>query len=194
MAGLKPFFLTGANAKIMVNNKTLAYVNNLTYSINVNHATPTVLGMYEPSSVEPLSYVVTGSFSVVRYIADITSDTGSSPVGVQERGNGVGSWGAESASQKFGAGLDFGSSADGRVYDNLNPKELHKATGFQIEIYQKFNGGQRAVAKIRGARITKADFSLSKKSVATQTFNFTATYADEDSFIADFSGLGQQFS
>jgi hypothetical protein len=50
------------------------------------------------------------------------------------------------------------------------------------------------VAKIRDARITASDFQIDKKSTAMQRFSFTALYADEDSFIADFSGDGQQFS
>lgn len=47
MAGVKPMFLTGANAKIKVNGITLAYCTNLSYSVKVAHATPTVLGMFE---------------------------------------------------------------------------------------------------------------------------------------------------
>lgn len=49
------------------------------------------------------------------------------------------------------------------------------------------------VANIRNCRITQADFSINKKGVATQRFNFVALYVDEDSFVADFSGVGQQF-
>lgn len=195
MAGMKPFFLTGANAKIRVNGKVLAYVTNLSYSVQVNHATPRVLGMYEPSSVEPLSYTVTGSFTVARYIADIKDDVGgTSPNGVSDRGNGIGGWGPESNLDKFVAGLDIKKgAADGRAYENLDPSKMNKATTFNMEVYQKFNGGQRSVANIRDIRITRADFNVGAKSVANQTFNFTALYVDEDSFVADFSGNGQQF-
>jgi hypothetical protein len=34
---------------------------------------------------------------------------------------------------------------------------------------------------------------MTKKGAATQRFNFIALYVDEDSFVADFSGKGQQF-
>lgn len=192
---MKPFFLTGANAKIRVNNTTLAYVTNLSYSVNVNHATPIVLGMYEPSSVEPLSYKVTGSFSVVRYIADITDDIGGSqPDGVSQRGNGIGNWGPDGTLNKFADGFDIKKGIDGRAYENLDPSTMKKSSTFDIEVYQKFAGGQRSVAKIRDVRITKADFNLGSKTVANQTFNFTAIYVDEDSFVADMSGAGQQFT
>ncbi len=187
MAGVRPFFLTGANAKIKVNNRTLAYCTNLSYSVKVSHATPTVLGMYEPSSIEPTGYQVTGSFSIIRYVADVANEvSGQHPHGVENHGNGIGNWGTNDVS--------FSNLTDGRAYENLNPLRLHTATGFNIEVIQKTEGSNITVAKIRDARITQANFSLSKKTAATQTFNFTALYADEDSFIADFSGLGQQFS
>ena len=187
MAGVRPFFLTGANAKIKVNGKTLAYCTDISYSVKVNHATPTVLGMYEPSSVEPLGYSVTGSFSVIRYVADVSNEiSGKHPVGTKNEGNGIGNWGDNNVSAS--------NLADGRAYENLNPQKMNRATTFNIEIIQKTEGVNVAVAKIRDVRITQANFMLSKKAAAKQTFNFTALYADEDSFLADFSGLGQQFA
>lgn len=181
MAGMKPFFITGANAKIKVNDRTMAYVTNLSYSVQVNHATPRVLGMYEPTSVEPTGYIVTGSFSVVRYIADATDSSGTQPNGTSSKGNGVGYWGKT-------------KPTDGRAHEALNPSKLKNATGFDIEIFQKACNANIAVARIKGARITKADLNMGAKRLTTQTFNFTAIYADEDSFLADSSGTGQQFA
>jgi len=193
MAGVRPFFLTGANAKIKVNGKTLAYCTNLSYSVKVKHATPTVLGMFEPSSVEPLGYLVTGKFSVVRYVADAVDRQGAvssgAPAGSKNTGNGIGNWGDNNVS--------FSNLADGRAYENLDPKRLDKATGFDIEVFQKIGGSDQAnlsVARIRDTRITQADFAITKKAAATQSFNFTALYVDEDSFLADFSGTSQKFS
>lgn len=189
MAGVKPFFLTGANAKVRVNNRTLAFCTNLQYSVTVNHATPRVLGMYEPTSVEPISYLVTGTFSIVKYVADAKNNiTGKSPNDTSETGNGVGSWGEGGLNNIVDLQGD-----DGRTHESMDPSKLHTATGFEIYVYQKIDGGQQSVARIRDARITKADFSMSKKNAATQTFQFTALYADEDTFVADFSGRGQQF-
>lgn len=194
MAGMKPFFLVGANAKIKVNNMTLAYCTNLSYSVQVNHATPRVLGMYESTGIEPLSYSVTGSFTVVRYVADVKNSTGGKvPVGVDEGGNGIGNWGPEGLADKLKAGFNTGAP-DGRAYDSLNPSKMDRSTGFEIYVYQKLPGGdQQSVARIKEARITRADFNLGVRSPATQTFQFTAVYADEDSFLADFSGQGQQW-
>ena len=195
MAGMRPFFLTGANAKIRVNMKTLAYCTNLSYTVDVKHATPTVLGMYEASSVEPMSYKVSGSFSVIRYVADMVSDVGGhSPHGVQATGNGIGAWGPEGLVDKALAGFNISKGVDGRAYEDLNPSKLDKATTFNIQVYQKFAGGQRSVVEIRDVRITRATFNIASSTAATQSFNFTALYVDEDSFKADFSGSGQQFA
>jgi len=200
VAGLRPFFLTGANAKIKVNNATLAFCTDLSYTITVNHATPQVLGMYEGSSVEPLSYRVTGSFTIIKYTADAVSDViGADPAGVSPRGNGVGAWTKEeNAIKQFIKGFDIKNGPDARADQSLNPKELSKAAGFTIEVFQKLEAGSAIdsipVAKIRDCRIIEAGFTLNKKNVAMQTFKFSALYVDEDTFRADFSGLGQQFT
>jgi len=95
MAGTIPFFLTGANAKIRGNNKTLAFCTNMSYSIKVSHINPKVLGMYEGHSIEPTGYEVTGSFSIIKYtrgMADMHDDLHGTklPDGVQSSGNGLG--------------------------------------------------------------------------------------------------------
>lgn len=194
MAGVRPFFLTGASAKIRINNVTLAYCTNLSYSVTVNHASPKVLGMFESTGIEPLSYSVSGSFSVVRYVADVASNNdGVTPNGVNNGGNGIGNMGPDGVGKRLVAGINP-NQTDGRTYDNLNPGKLDQAVGFEIVIFQKLSNGKlQSVAKIREARITKADFSIAKGAPAIQTFQFSALYVDEDSFLADFSGRGQQF-
>lgn len=206
MSGTKPFFITGANAKIKLNGKTMAFCTDLSYSIQVLTQTPKVLGMYEGSSVEPLGYTVSGSFTIIRYVKDVASSVGGTrPNGVAENdaGNGVGNWGGV-----WGGKLgDFlarnGIGNDGRANEALDPSKFQNGTTFDIQVFQKVDNRVNltdgasidsvGVANIRNARITQADFSLTKKGVAMQRFNFVALYADEDSFVADFSGQGQQF-
>jgi hypothetical protein len=190
MAGMAPFFLTGASAKIKVNGRTVAFCQDFSYSVTVRHVTPKVLGLYESSSIEPLSYEVAGSFSVIRYVKNLKSvmqEAGFKvPADVSNRGNGIASLGSETQTA-------FGS--DGRAGDNLDPAALKYATFFDIEVYQKTAEGQSAVARIRSCRIDQADFSLSGKAApAVQRFGFKAIFADEDSFIAGFSGVGQNFA
>lgn len=193
MAKLAPFFLTGANAKVKVNNKTMAFCTDLSYSVQVNHAAPKVLGMYEAGSLEPLSYEVSGTFTVIRYVADaasINQNQGfSTPVGVSDKGNGVGAIGPDNPIAK-----NLGN--DGRTQDALNPQTFDNATYFNIEVFQKMaNGESLGVARIRDCRINRADFSLAGKTApAMERYSFRALYVDEDSFLAGFSGNGQQFT
>lgn len=204
MSGIRPFFITGANAKIKLNGKTLAFCTDLSYSVQILTQTPKVLGMYEGTSVEPLGYTVSGSFTIIRYVKDIASEIGGNkPFGVAENdaGNGVGNWGGVWGG-KLGDFLSRnGIGNDGRANEALDPSKFQNGTTFDIQVYQKVDkrSGNRAnidnvgVANIRNCRITQADFSLTKKGVATQRFNFVALYVDEDSFVADFSGVGQHF-
>lgn len=174
---MNPFFITGASAKLLVNNKTMAFCTDLSYSIQVITQTPKILGLYEGSSVEPLGYSVSGSFTVIRYAKHAVSNTGSQPHNAVDKGNGMGNW----PDKGIGAASDI----------QLNPADLSKGSSFDITVYQKTPHGNIGVANIRNARIVQADFTLSKKGLAMQRFNFVALYADEDSYRADLSGTHQ---
>jgi hypothetical protein len=180
MSGLKPFFINGANVKIKLNGKTMAFCTDFMCSVQIITQTPKILGMYEGSSVEPLGYNVSGSFTLIRYAKNAVANVGGkNPDGTVNSGNGMGNWGDSG----IGAATDI----------QANPADLQNGSSFDIEVYQKTDSDSNSlgVVKVRSARITQADFGISKKSLATQRFNFVALYLDEDSFRADFSGLGQ---
>lgn len=184
MSGIKPFFITGANSKIKLNGKTMAFCTDISCSVQILTQTPKVLGKYEGSSVEPLGYTVSGSFTLIRYAKNAVSNIKGAPRHTVNSGNGMGNW----TDTGIGAATDI----------QANPADLSNGSTFDIEIYQKTEPSlgkfdQLGVMRIRNARITQADFSLSKKNVATQRFNFVALYADEDSFRADFSGQSDLF-
>lgn len=67
MAATIPSFLTGANAKIKINDVVMAFATDIQYSIAVAHASPRVLGRYEVEEHQPLKYDVRGSFTIIRY-------------------------------------------------------------------------------------------------------------------------------
>jgi hypothetical protein len=144
MSGVKPFFITGANAKIKLNNKTLAFCTDISYSVQVLTQTPKILGMYEGSSVEPLGYSVSGSFTIIRYAKDAKANIGGkAPNGTtaNDTGNGVGNWGGV-----WGGTIgDFlarnGVGNDGRANESLDPSRFANGVTFDIEIYQKTPGG-----------------------------------------------------
>ena len=138
MSGVRPFFITGANAKIKLNGKTLAFCTDLSYTIQILTQTPKVLGMYEGSSVEPLGYNVSGSFTVVRYIKDAKRATNSNirDVASNDAGNGVGNWSGAWGNGLFdSAALGFGN--DGRANEALDPSRFDNGTTFDIQVYQK---------------------------------------------------------
>jgi hypothetical protein len=218
MSGRASFFPTGANCKIKLNGVTLAYATDLQYRVSIPHQTPTSLGNYEVSSIEPLSYKVSGSFTIVRYIEGAVSRAVANglapPNGTHNDGNGVGSWTPNRGDGiKNAIANTIGKPNDGRAHHSLDPSKLQDAVQFDIEIYQKvlpkevefvstallpfgqvktFTEEYSGVARFRNVRIVDAVTALNKRSAMTQTFNFIAQYLDEDSFLADPSGQGQQ--
>lgn len=153
--------------------------------------------MYEGTSVEPLGYSVTGSFTVIRYAKDAFKNIGGKkPSGVADNdaGNGVGNWGGVWG----GTAGDFlaqnGVGNDGRANEALDPSKFANGTTFDIQIFQNTENGEIGVANVRNARITSANFSVNKRGAATEQFYFTALYVDGDAFRADFSGLAQHFT
>jgi hypothetical protein len=145
MASTKPTFITGANAKIRLNGKTLAFCQDFTCSVQILTKTPKVLGKYEGDSVEPLGYVVSGSFTVIRYAKGIRGALGDGhfPHGLAENdaGNGVGNWGTAWGG-KLGDKLSRnGIGNDGRAHEALDPSKFSNGTTFDIQVFQKIPVG-----------------------------------------------------
>jgi hypothetical protein len=185
-----PFFFSGNNAKITVNGVTLAFATNIQYSVNVKHAAPRVLGMYEAHTLEPLMYEVTGSFTVIRYVKGLKKyleDEGiTAPPDVSNLGNGIGSW------TKSDKKVKNVLTGEGNAASSFDPSKLHNSMMFDIELFQIAEKIEQGMfAKLRDCRITGSDFKIEKRGIANQTFRFQACYADEDSFNAIFSGQGQ---
>jgi len=137
-----PFFLTGANAKIILNNKTVAYCTNINYRVSVKHATPRVLGRFEVETIQPLSYDVSGTMTLIRYAAGIKeffeAEKVGAPSAVSASGNGLGSYGPSGLA---GIAASLGipnadSQFDGAVDENLIPGRLFQSKLFNIEIRQ----------------------------------------------------------
>lgn len=195
MANVAPFFITGANCKLKINGVTLAYATDLSYNVSIPHARARSLGSYETNSFEPLSYDVSGSFTVVRYVDDLKSRLENlglgTPNNVSNLGNGVGGWTTLRDNSAGGILLSgLGNGVDGRADRSLNPSSFQDGVTFDIEIYQKMpNGDSLGVARMRNARITSMNSSISKRSNMTQTFQFIAQFLDEDSFLADASSI-----
>lgn len=141
MAGKVPFFLTGANARILLNNKTMAYATDVTYRISVKHASPRVLGRFEVEVHQPLAYDVTGTLTVIRYARGLKDYYKSGvPNGVNNAGNGIGSMGLSSFGGVLGSALGLPSADgqfDGKADEAFNPSRFFQSKMFNIEIRQK---------------------------------------------------------
>jgi hypothetical protein len=233
MSGRTPFFLTGANARILLNNKSVAFATDVSFKITVKHASPRVLGRYEVEVIEPLSYDVMGSFTVIRYARGLKNYLGgNTPNDAANKGNGIGSFGLAAFGGPVGSAIGLPTSDgqwDGKADEAFDPSRFFQSKMFDIEIRQKvpvildtgtgangimgitksfFKGLDDALVKnvtnptntettvvlLRDCRIEEADFRLSKRGVATQTFTFKARYADEDTQLARKSGVGQELS
>lgn len=165
MAGVRPTFLTGAAAKIRLNGKTVAFCQDISCTVQILTQTPKVLGKYEGDSVEPLGYIVYGSFSIVRYAKGIKGALGGNafPKGLaaNDAGNGVGNWGTVWG----GTVGDFlsrnGIGNDGRAHEALDPSKFSGGTTFDIQIYQKVDtrggGGAGSADAVTGAISTVTD-------------------------------------
>lgn len=144
MAGKVPFFLTGANARILLNNKTMAYATDVSYRIAVKHASPRVLGRFEVEVHQPLAYDVTGTFTVIRYSRGLKDYyDGGTPSDVNNAGSGIGSMGSGSLGGTVGSALGLPSASgqfDGKANEAFNPSRFFQSKMFNIEIRQKVVG------------------------------------------------------
>lgn len=198
MAGKTPFFLSGGNARILVNNKTAAYATNVTYRISVKHATPRVLGRAEVEAIQPLTYDVTGSLSIIRYGRGLQSYFGNrAPQGVDNKGNSMGSYGLSSVGGVIGGALGLPNSSgqfDGSPNEAFDPSRFFQSKMFNIDIRQKLPDSETVAVLLRDCRFEDLSFQLDRRGVATIQLTFRARYADGDDIIARKSGVGQELS
>lgn len=174
MAGIKPSFVTGANAKIKAGDLTLAYAQDVSYNVTVTTIPIETMGRYEVVSNEPVAYFVDGTLSVIRY----TSVAGGL-AGAAATGNGVGNW-------------DFNNPNGTDAGQHFDPAQLLASQTWDLEIFQKSDdGGQivtTRVVKVKDCRLTRKGGAINKRGVLVEQFSFNAILADDDSMTAERSG------
>ena len=176
MANMKPGFLTGANAKIKMFGKTIAYCADVSYNISVQTIPIESMGKYEVHSNEPVAYSVDGSFSVIRYtkrattaaiggvIADAAAGTGNEP-----------------------SAINAGSG--GKASEHLNPAKLLISQTFDLEIFEKHATGEAQVTKVIDCRLTRRGMSLNKRGVMVDNYAYVGIlHQDSDAATADQTG------
>ena len=193
MSGQTPFFLTGGNARILLNNRTVAFATDVSYRITVNHASPRVLGRFEVETIQPLSYEISGSMTVFRYGRGIQSFYASaSPKDVDNAGNGVGSFGLPSFGGALGGALGLPTADgqwDGSPDDSFNPSRMFQSKMFNIEIRQKVaSSGNLNKSGWQPNNLADASFT-SKKGL--QTFGQGVLDAVNDALVKDKGASGK---
>jgi hypothetical protein len=182
MSGMKPSFITGANAKIQLGGKTFAYASDVAYQVAVDTIPVETMGRYEAVSNEPVNYSVRGNLSVVRY----TAIAGGNKIpGATSKGNGLGNATDQSGNQ---------------MSDQIDPGNLLFSTTWDLAVYQKVEasaaaGGAVATTtattefiKITDCRFTSKSAELTKRGLMVDRFSFVGILAMDDSFTAATSG------
>lgn len=175
MAGKKPSFVTGANAKIKAGDLTIAYAQDVSYNTTVTTIPIETMGRYEVVTNEPVAYFVEGTLSVIRY-TKIAEENAMS--GAAKDGNGVGNW-------------NFQTGGTGS--EHVNPGQLLASQTWDLEIFQKFADSGGAVqseeaVSVRDCRFTRKGGAINKRGVLVEQFAFSAILIDDDSFDASESG------
>lgn len=182
MAGKKPSFITGANAKIKVGGKTFAYAADVSYQVAVDTIPIETMGRYEAVTNEPVNYSVAGELSVVRYTG--IAKTNGMP-GTNTGGNGLGR-------------VDYTTGGNGA--NELNPGNILFSQTWDLSVFQKEQlaataaGGTATVTDsvefitIKDCRFTRKSSALNKRGILVDRLAFVGIIADDESFDASFSG------
>ena len=177
MAGLKPAFVTGATAKIRLGGMTMAFAQDVSYNVNVTTYPIETMGRFEPISIEPISYNVSGSLSVIRYTRRAAEQA---MTNAYVNGNGIGQWNMPEGLGSVGS-------------HHINPGKMFISETFDLEIFQKTEQAGTIdtdiqIAKVIDCRFTSMGSSISKRGVLVQQFAFQAVLVGDDSFTAERSG------
>jgi len=171
MSKVRAGFVTGANAKIMIDNVTVAYATNVGYDINVQTIPIEGIGRYEVWSNEPVSYSCSGSLSIIRYTKR-ASESGISKVDAD--GNTVD---------------QVPTGASGNLAQHLDPSKLLVSETFDIKIFEKTKdaANEYRVIEIRDCRLTRRSGNLDKRGILMDQFTFVGVLAGDAG--ADNTGL-----
>lgn len=190
MSGIKPSFITGATAKIKAGNKTLAYAQDVSYSVTVSTIPIETMGRYEAVNHEPVAYFVEGSLSIVRYTKDAA--------------------GVVSGDSKIASAADGGNASQKWAPNMFNPGSLLGSKTIDIEIFSKNLGSSGTVAsttetngstsasitnestisigKLRDCRLTSKGGAIDKRGILVERYSFNAILMDDDGMTASGSG------
>lgn len=175
VAGKKTSLITGSNAKIKIDNITLAYATDVQYDVTVQTIPIETMGRYEVLANEPIATTVNGSFSVVRYTK--AAKTGSIS-GAAATGNGVGNFG--------NAGKHF------------SPGDLLTSQTVDIVLFRKETNdpsatdGAEMFKTIKDARLIRMSGSVNKRGILMESYAFVAENIWDESTLTNSSVSGEE--
>jgi hypothetical protein len=170
MAGQKPTFITGANAKVQVAGVTFAYASDVSYQVSIDTIPVETMGRYEAVTNEPVNYSVSGSLTVVRYTNLAT--TNQVPK-VKSGGNGLG---------------NVANGTGGKLSDQMNPSGIMLSQTWDLAVFQKQDTStDHEVIKIMDCRFNSKSATLSKRGLLVDRFSFVGVIVQDDSFQAGYS-------
>lgn len=172
MAGKKAGFITGANAKIMIDSSTIAYATNVNYDISVQTVPIEGIGRYEVWSNEPVSYACSGSLSIIRYTKRASSSGISK---VDANGNTIDQ-------------VETGTA--GSMAQHLDPSKLLLSETFDLKIFEKTDDPtvEHRVIEMKDCRLTRRSGNLDKRGVLMDQFTFVGVLAG-DAGADDSAGI-----
>jgi len=163
MSQKRPGFVSGANAKIKLFGKTMAYCADVSYNINVQTIPIEAMGRYEVFSNEPVGYAVDGAFSIIRYTKRAKE------AGISKTAN----------NGNFPDAIS--SNESGSMGEHFDPARLLQSRTFDIEIHEKTSDGDNRVFRISDCRLTRRGMGLNKRGVMVDNYAFVGINAqDED--------------
>lgn len=194
---IRPGILTGASAKIVLTvgatTKTLAYAQDISYSVDVDVMPIEVMGRYEVISYEPMGYKVNGQLSIVRYTK--AGAAASSLANMSANGNDVNQMNIgghfDPKFMVFGAACDIQifqrvpKAGEGDAYDLNPPAYVLDETKFD---------STNSVVKIRSARFTRLSGGISKRGTLVETMNFVGMLTDLGDYVVGNSIYPQDLS
>lgn len=164
MAQKKAGFVTGANAKILIDNITIAYATNVGYDITVQTIPIEGIGRYEVWSNEPVGYTCSGSLTVIRYTGR-AKDSGISKTATS--GNAI-----DRMSQ---------ADTDRDLAEHLDPASLLLSETFDLKIFEKAADpdDETRVIEIKDCRLTRRSGNLDKRGVVMDNYAFVGILAGD---------------
>lgn len=179
MAQMKPGFVTGANAKIKMFGKTIAYCSDVSYNVVVQTIPIESIGKYEVHSNEPVAYSVDGGFSIIRYTKNATASAAGGVI-------------KDAADGKGNAPESMEDGANGNAGQHLDPAQLLDSQTFDLEIHEKRANGDSALYRVSDCRITRRGMSLNKRGVVVDNYAFVGILATDEDIATKVGNSGTE--